>query len=271
MFGTEALAGRALRLFVRIAGVDRAMALASQIFVAAIPAAAIICTLAPGDGDYGDRLVARLRLSGDAAHVVRQLFSSGSTGGEGLGAAGAALLLLSILSLARTTQRIYAAAWDLPQRRIPDAKATLRWLPGLLVFGLGSWGLSELATGGAIAPLAAVLGVAWSLLFWIFTPLVLLDRRIGRRALLPGAAFTTVGLLAAGVWAGIVIPGEIERYVGHYGLIGVAIALVSYCLALAFVIVAGAVFAAALAGHGAADSSSAFSRSYSASSSTPRM
>jgi membrane protein len=266
-----ALVGRALRVFVRIAGVDRAMALASQIFVAAIPAAAIICTLAPGDGDFGDRLVARLSLSGDAAHVVRQLFGSDSTGGEGLGAFGAVLLLLSILSLARTVQRIYSAAWDLSPRRVPDTKATLRWLPGLLVFGLGSWGLSELGSVDAIAPLAVLLAVAWSLLFWIFTPLTLLDRRISRRALLPGAAFTTVALLAAGVWAEIVIPGEIERYVGRYGLIGVAIAIVSYCLALAFVIVAGAVFGAALAGHGATDSSAAFSRSYSASSSTPRV
>jgi membrane protein len=88
--------------------------------------------------------------------------------------------------------------------------------------------------------------VAWSLLFWMFTPLTLLDRRVARRALLPGAALTTVGLLAAGVWAELVIPGEIARYVAHYGLIGVAIALVSYCLAIAFVIVAGAVFAAAV-------------------------
>src|SRR4029453_5350695 len=93
------LPGRALRLWVQIAGVDRAMALAAQIFVAAIPAAAIVCVLVPGDGDYGDRLVTRLHLSGDAAHVVRQLFSSGSTGGQGLGAFGAVLLLLSILSL----------------------------------------------------------------------------------------------------------------------------------------------------------------------------
>jgi uncharacterized BrkB/YihY/UPF0761 family membrane protein len=271
MSGIQALAGRALRLFVLIAGVDRAMALASQIFVAAIPAAAIVCTLAPGDGDYGDRLVSRLHLSGDAAHVVRQLFSSTSTGGGGLGAFGAVLLLLSILSLARTTQRIYSSAWDLPQRRVPDTKATLRWLPGLFVFGLGTWALSELASVDSIAPLAVLLAVAWSLLFWLFTPLTLLDRRIARRQLLPGAAFTAVGLLAAGVWAEIVIPGEIERYVGRYGLIGVAIAIVSYCVALAFVIVAGAVFGAALAGHGAADSNAAFSRSYSASSSTPRV
>jgi uncharacterized BrkB/YihY/UPF0761 family membrane protein len=265
------LPGRALRLWVQIAGVDRAMALASQIFVAAIPAAAIVCVLVPGDGDYGDRLVTRLHLSGDAAHVVRQLFSSGSTGGQGLGAFGAVLLLLSILSLARTTQRLYAVAWHLPQRRIPDTKATLRWLPGLFVFGLGSWGLSELGSVDAVAPLAVVLAAGWSLLFWIFTPLTLLDRRVSRRKLLPGAAATTVGLLAAGVWGELVIPGEIERYVGRYGLIGVAVALVSYCLALSFVIVGGAVFAAALAGHGAADSTAAFSRSYSASSRTPRV
>jgi hypothetical protein len=253
------LPGRALRLWVQIAGVDRAMALASQIFVAAIPAAAIVCTLVPGDGDYGDRLVARLHLSGDAAHVVRQLFSSGSTAGQGLGATGALLLVLSILSRARTTQRLYAAVWRLPARRIPDTKATLRWLPGLFVFALGSWGLFELGSVDAVAPLAMVLAVGWSLLFWIFTPLTLLDRRVSRLELLPGAAMTTAGLLAAGVWAEIVIPGEIERYVGHYGLIGVAVALVSYCLALSFVIVGGAVFSAALAGHGA-DSTADFLR-----------
>jgi uncharacterized BrkB/YihY/UPF0761 family membrane protein len=123
----------------------------------------------------------------------------------------------------------------------------------------------------SIAPLAVVLAVGWSLLLWLFTPLTLLDRRVSRRMLLPGAAATTVGLLAAGVWAEIVIPGEIERYVGRDGLIGVAVALVSYFLALSFVIVGGAVFAAALAGHGEADSTAAFSRSYSASSRTPRV
>jgi uncharacterized BrkB/YihY/UPF0761 family membrane protein len=256
---------------VQVAGVDRAMALALQIFVAAIPAAAIVCVLVPGNGDYGDRLVTRLHLSGDAADVVRQLFSSSSTGGEGLGALGAVLLLLSILSLARTTQRLYAVAWQLPAQRIPDTKATLRWLPGLFVFALGSWGLSELGSVDAVAPLAVVLASGWSLLFWLFTPLTLLDRRVSRRKLLPGAAATTLGLLAAGVWGELVIPGEIERYVGRYGLIGVAVALVSYCLALSFVIVGGAVFAAALAGHGAADSTAAFSRSYSASSRTPRV
>jgi hypothetical protein len=82
---------------------------------------------------------------------------------------------------------------------------------------------------------------------------------------------TTVGLIGAGIWARVVIPGEIERYVSRYGLIGVALALVSYCIALSFVIVGGAVFAGALAGHGAADRTAAFSRSYSASSSTPRV
>lgn len=231
------------------------MALASQIFVAAIPAAAIICTLAPGDGDYGDRLVARLQLSGDSARVVRELFNSQSTAGQGLGAAGAVLLVLSILSLARTTQRIYASAWGLAPRRIPDTKATLRWLPGLLVFGLGSWALSELGTVDPIAPLAVLLAAGWSLLFWLFTPLTLLDRRVSRRALLPSAITTTLGLVAAGVWAEVVIPGEIERYVGNYGLIGVAIALVSYCVALAFVIVGGAVFGAALDDGGSSPSS----------------
>jgi membrane protein len=267
----RALTGRALRLFVLIAGVDRALALASKIFMSVIPAAAVLCTLAPGNGDYGDRLVERLHLSGDSARVVQQLFSSDSTGGQGLGAVGAVLLLLSIQSLGRTTQRLYGTVWDLPARRIPDVKAALRWLPGLFVFAFGSWGLTELGNLDGLAPLALVLAAGWSLLFWLFTPLTLLDRRISRRALLPGAAATTIGLIAAGVWAQLVIPGEIERYVSRYGLIGVAVALVSYCIALSFVIVGGAVFAGALAGHGAPDKTAAFSRSYSASSSSPRV
>ena len=61
---------------VRIEVVDRALALASKLFVAVIPLSIILSATVPGSEGFGENLVSRFRLTGPGAAATRALFAT---------------------------------------------------------------------------------------------------------------------------------------------------------------------------------------------------
>jgi membrane protein len=82
--------------------------------------------------------------------------------------------------------------------------------------------------------------------FWTWTPSILLGRRADWRRLLPAGLITALLFAAAGIWVAVFVPDQIASYTHRYGLVGVALALVSYLAVLGLMVVTGIVMGAAI-------------------------
>src|SRR2546425_3501109 len=105
----ESLGGEILDEMVRVEVIERALALASKLFVAVIPLSIILKAIAPGELRRGHRHT--IRLTGLGARASRTLFA---TGGEVQAAAsviGVVIVLYSVLSFTRALQRVYLKVW----------------------------------------------------------------------------------------------------------------------------------------------------------------
>src|SRR3954447_14095584 len=94
-----AFALRVANRFQRIAGFDRAVALASSALTALIPLAIITGAVLDnlGGKTFAERIIARYELTGDGAEVVKQLFAP--TNGASTSASLASILLLVVAVL----------------------------------------------------------------------------------------------------------------------------------------------------------------------------
>jgi membrane protein len=92
---------------------------------------------------------------------------------------------------------------------------------------------------GALAGELAIGVLAWWLISWL-----LLSRRVPWSLLLPGAGVSALGL-ALTSWVGSLwIPRLVQSNTEQYGVIGVAIAIVSWLVVLSLLIVVSAVVGA---------------------------
>lgn len=239
--------GRCLRLFLRIEGRDRILALAGQAFIALVPLLIVVATVTSSvDGAaIGDYLVRRFDLTGSTAAAVQTLFERppGATGGFTL--LSLAVLLWSMRSFAKSLQRTFESAWQLqdrPGRRPVDGVLGTIVLVAVVV-GLAylGHGMSGLTLGPVAAALLQLLLLVPS---WALVSYLLLSRRRRPRSLLPGAVISSVAQLLLGWVTALYVPGLIERQAERYGVIGVAFALVSWLVLVAGVIVASAVVGA---------------------------
>jgi uncharacterized BrkB/YihY/UPF0761 family membrane protein len=233
-------AGRCVRSFLELQGIDRALVLASQAFTALIPLVLLASALAPaGHGDVvATALVDRFRLTGDAADSVQQLFAH--SGSSSVSIFSGFLLLFSGVSLTRRMQRMYQQAWRLEPS--PGVGRTLNAGLGLAALLLGMALLYQaraLVAGlpfpGALQLIASVLA---GLLMWTSVPWLLLDRRVAWRRLIPVGALTAICSSAYGIASAVYMPRLLESYSLRYGLFGVTLALVGWLVGIAFIIVA---------------------------------
>jgi membrane protein len=81
-------------------------------------------------------------------------------------------------------------------------------------------------------------------LFFVWTPYVLLGRRIAWRRLGPTAVGTGAAVLALGLGSAFVMPDLISHNTERYGLVGLTFSLVSWLFSAAFLVIAAAVFGA---------------------------
>jgi membrane protein len=75
---------------------------------------------------------------------------------------------------------------------------------------------------------------------FLWTPYVLLGRRLAWRRLVPTAALTAGAVLVFGIGAAIALPGILTHNTERYGLIGFAFSMVSCLFALAGIVIAAA-------------------------------
>jgi membrane protein len=250
-----AFARRCLERVVELEFVDRSVALASLTFTALIPLGVVVGATVPGIDRKGfaEGIVRRFDLDDRTASIVEQAFAPPPNVHASLSVLGIVLLIVSALSFTRGLQRLYETAWRLPRLGVRATPAGLMWLVGIVAF-LSIFGGLRAAIVDLSRPVASVIvALLFALVIWLYTPWILLSRRVAWRALLPTAGLTAMGMTCLSVAGIIYMPRSISSSAASYGTIGVAIALVSWFVSAGFILV-GCAAVGAVWGQGATSS-----------------
>jgi membrane protein len=240
----RSLGGEILDEMLRIEVIDRALALASKLFVAVIPLSIILKAIVPGSGSFGQDLVVRLGLTGPGASATQTLFA---TGGEVRGAVsviGIVVLLYSVLSFTRALQRVYLNIWRLHPEPFDALARQLVWMVGFVVYTVVLAPLHDLEHEHNLGVLYAVSSIVLSAAFWVWSPYVLLGGRVHWRRMLPTGLLTAAAISLYSIGTAVFLPGIFTRNAERYGLIGVAFGLVTWLFAYAGILIGSAVIAA---------------------------
>jgi len=233
---------RTLNRFQRIAGFDRAVALASSALTALIPLAILAGAILPagGDKDAAERIIDRYELTGGGAEAVRDAFSPAAGTETELTVAGVLLLFVAVLSFTRAVQRLFEQTWELKPLSVRNSVNGLLWIAGLTAYMTASgWihgavDLSRLQIG------ANIVLIPVSIAFLVWSGWILTAKRLTRRGLLPFGVVGAVLLAVYSTGAAVYVPHLFESYATRYGVIGAVFAMISALFCVMVVIVGAA-------------------------------
>lgn len=235
---TIELALASLERLVAMQFVDRSVALGSLAFTALVPLLLIAAAYVPGSDALSDELIQRFHLKGSSADLVRQLFAQPDDVRQSLSWIGLFLLIVSSLSFTRGLQRVYEHAWQLDTRGLRGTRAGLVWIGGIVLWStifasVRRW-LVDL--GGPVTAVVVLLG--GNAVLWLWSPWILLAKRVAWHRLVPTALLTSGAMSAISVGSVVYMPRAIETSSTAYGPIGIAIAFVSWLVGIGFALVA---------------------------------
>ena len=242
---------RSARRFVSINGRDRTLVLGGQAFTTIIPLLIVVAAVASSKGPtvVADRLADRFHVTGTSAQAIRTLFERPPGAAGSITVAGLVVLAFSLLSLTRSLQRTYEAAWHLPaagmRGTLNGISALGLLISSLLVLSLLVGMLRHLPAGSA---LAFVLRIAANTAVWLLLQWLLLSRRVAIRRLLPGALVIAVGSAVLSFYSAVWMPRLIENNSERYGIIGITFAMLTWLILVCFCTVVAAVLSAELGG-----------------------
>ena len=104
----------------------------------------------------------------------------------------------------------------------------------------------ETAEGSEAAVLSWLLAFVGGAAFFLWTPYVLLGRRVPAGRLLPTALATGVALGVLALGSDLIMPELVTRNTARYGLVGLTFSLVSWLFSGAVLIVSAAILGALL-------------------------
>lgn len=233
------LAGQFAEAFFRMRAIDRALALASKLFIALLPLSILITALVNGQS-FGDELVDRFGLTGAGARAARSLFAAPEQVQAAVGVLGIVILVSSVHSLASAVQRLYLDCWNLrPDRRATQGR--LLWLATLLVWVAVLSGAREALEEEHARALSWVVAGLGGGAFFLWTPYLMLGRRVPSRALIPTALWTGLAIAVLAVGSDLVMPDLVSHNTRRYGMVGLTFSLVSWLFSGAVLVVAGAI------------------------------
>jgi uncharacterized BrkB/YihY/UPF0761 family membrane protein len=233
---------RVVNRFQKVAGFDRAIALASSALTALIPLTILTSALSSHLGGRGsaDRIINRYELTGGGAEAVRDIFAPPSGSSTSIGILGALFLMVAVLSFTRAMQRLIEQSWELSPLSVRNTFNGLLWICGLGLYlgvsgAIHGWlgrGRLDLTPALLVIPLAAVF-IVWS--GWILSA-----KRIRRKDLIPFGIVASVLLSIYSVGAAIYVPHLFSTYATRYGVIGAVFAMISTLFCVMVVLVGSA-------------------------------
>ena len=231
------------RELVRLEVIERSLALASKLFVAVIPLSIIISAVVPGADNFGDSLVNRLGLTGAGAAATRNLFA---TQGEIRGAVsvlGVVILLYSMFSFTKGLQRVYLDVWQLPVQQLEAVVRRVTWVFTFILFTAALRPLQDFTERRDLPVAGHTVAFVFGAVLWVWTPYVLLGRRLPWRRLLPSGLLTAGSVALYSLASAFYLPATFTTNADRYGLIGVAFGLVSWLFGYAAVVIVAATVA----------------------------
>ena len=235
---------RVVNRFQKIAGFDRAIALASGALTATIPLTIVTSALATqlGGKTTADRLIDRYDLTGGGAAAVTDVFAPPSGAETSLGIVGFLFLMVAVLSFTRGVQRLFEQTWELEPLSVRNTFNGLLWIGGFMAY-LTLGGVLRASLGHTRFELTAtLLTVPLTVVFLGFSGWVLSAKRIARARLIPFAVLGSALLAVYSVGATVYVPQLFSTYATRYGVIGAVFAMISafFCVMVVFVASAAA-------------------------------
>ena len=236
-------AGEAVRELIRLEVVERSLALASKLFVAVIPLSIIISAVVPGTDNFGDSLVNRLGLTGAGAEATRNLFATQGEIRGAVSALGVVILLYSVFSFAKGLQRVYLDIWRLPSQQVEAVVRRATWVLTFVLFTAMLRPLQDFTERRDFPVAGHTVAFVSGAVLWVWTPYVLLGRRLPWRRLLPTGLLTAGSVGLYSLASAIYLPTTFTTNAERYGLIGVAFGLVTWLFGYAAVVIGAATVA----------------------------
>ncbi|MEW2415399.1 YhjD/YihY/BrkB family envelope integrity protein [Streptomyces sp. NPDC046866] len=219
----------------------RAMGFAALGFLTLVPLLVVVAAAAPGSGSgFGRWLGQALGVTAASRARVEMLFGAADLALERTTAFGLAALAVFGLTFGAAVQTGYEKVWDLPTARWHTMWRHVVWLALLvcyLALLVGIRAPSDDAVGAVLGATGDVVGTC--LFFW-GSQRLLLGGRVRWRALLPGAAATSLGLVGLRVFSQLVFSPLIASNAVTYGPFGTLLVVQSWLVGVGFVVYGGA-------------------------------
>ena len=195
--------------------------------------------------DLAKEVIENLQLdrSSQTAELIGDAMRTAETSRKAASVLGLAGLLWTGLGVVNALQYAWNTAWQVPGRGLRDKAVGLAWLCGAGVVFLASFAVSagSQLLPWFLEPLGILLGLATGVGLWLWTAHTLPNRRVGWRALLPGALVGAIGFEILKVLASFVVPRVVASSSELYGPIGVVFAVLAWLLLFGRLVVYAAV------------------------------
>ena len=221
------------RRFNKIEGKHLALVISLNLFVAVIPLLIIIfafITSFSANRSFGFLLDRDLHLTGSSALVVRDTFTSASSGKSVALSISVISLLVTGLDVSATAQVAYARAFTMtPLRGLQKYLRGAAWLFLLLADTVIVLALRRVAASQPVwfTIAAGVVLLILEFLFYLVTPRLLLELPFKWRDLVPGAAVCTGAAVIVHAALFFFFRRWIAEYGHAYGGFGVSLALIA--------------------------------------------
>lgn len=218
------------------------MGFAALGFVTLIPLLIVVAAADPVNGrGFAQWVVDGLGVSARPARAISELFSPPRSVLGTTTALSLAALAVFGLTFGSAVQTGMEKVWDLTPARWHTIWRHAVWLASLVGYLYLAAHIAELLSTSPLRPFDRV-AVGWvsGVLFFWWTPRLLLGGRIGWAALLPGAVATVIGLFGLRVFSTFVFAPLIVSSAVTYGSIGTVLVVQSWLIGVGFVVFGGA-------------------------------
>lgn len=237
-----AFALRVVHRFQKVAGFDRAVALASSALTALIPLAIVGgSVLSRTEGkDVAERIIDRYQLTGEGADAVTDTFSPAGGVDTSIGVIGGLLLVVAVLSFARAVQRLLEQAFELAPLSVRNTLNGMLWSVAFGAYVVATGWIHAVVGARPLELGASVLVLPLTALFLVWGGWILTAKRIEWRDLLPFGVIASILMAVYSVGASVYMPHLFSTYATRYGVIGAVFAMISTLFCVMVVVVASA-------------------------------
>lgn len=228
-------------------GASRNSGCAATIYssLSVLPAALVaVAYFHPAQGNantFAEHLVSHMKLTGQTAALVQGTFGSASANALAATITVVITFLFWGIGIGQIYQDVYARAWGISVGSLADQGL----FAGFFFLMTGAIALAVVAAEKLHGAGLIVLLPAWlivSTIFWVLVPTLLLHRKIGVRALLPGALLASIVIGGTIATAPLFVAAPLNANGKAFGSAGVVLTLVGYIFVLITMSLVFAVF-----------------------------